>query len=139
MTGLNIVMIGGNLGADPEKRVTPSGQSLVRMNVAVPFQKKVGDQWVDAPRWIRITVWGKDADFIAKYAQKGSYIVTQCELVPNQWTDKDGTKRYELVVQLTKLNQLTNTRKVQAARDEAPTPEEHELPQDDEGPPIDMP
>jgi hypothetical protein len=58
--GLNKVMLLGNLGADPELRVTPSGQSILKLRLATTesYLDKGGTRQ-ERTEWHRITVWGK--------------------------------------------------------------------------------
>ena len=58
--GLNRVMLLGNLGADPELRVTPGGQSVLKLRLATTesYVDKGGTRQ-ERTDWHRITVWGK--------------------------------------------------------------------------------
>jgi single-strand DNA-binding protein len=53
-----IILI-GNLGKDPEMRVTPSGQSVTTLSVATNRRYNGSNgQPVKETTWFRITVWG---------------------------------------------------------------------------------
>ncbi len=102
MASVNRVMLIGNLGADPEKRVTGTGQSVTTFNVATT------DRWTDKAgqkqektEWHRIVVWGPQADNCAQYLSKGRQVYIEGKLQTRQWDDKKGEKRYttEVVAQ----------------------------------------
>src|ERR1700724_4709403 len=58
--GLNRVMLLGNLGADPELRVTPGGQSVLKLRLATTEScVDKGGTRQERTDWHRITVWGK--------------------------------------------------------------------------------
>lgn len=99
-TGMNRAFLLGHLGQDPELRTTQSGQSMLKLSVATPHAKKVNDEWVETPDWHRITLWGKDAEYVARVAHKGALLGVECAVRPNKWTDKNGNVQYgvELVV-----------------------------------------
>lgn len=95
MNGLNKVYLIGYVGRDPEVRSTPGGKTMVKLSVATPCKKKVGDEWVDTPDWHRLTAWEKTAEYIAKYINKGDAIAVECAIKPSKWTDRDGKIHYE--------------------------------------------
>lgn len=97
--GLNKVMVMGNLGADPELRVTQGGQSVMDLNVAV------NSSYLDRNRvrqekteWVRCTVWGKRAEALAKFLRKGAQVFVEGELTTSSWDDQQGIKRYSTKV-----------------------------------------
>ena len=70
--GLNRVMLLGNLGADPELRVTPGGQSILKLRLATTesyLDKNNTRQ--ERTDWHRVTVWGKRGEALAKILAQG--------------------------------------------------------------------
>ena len=62
--------ITGNLGRQPEIKYLESGSTVCDFSVAVKQWKK------DAPaRWVKITCWGKTAEFAANFLNKGDKVV----------------------------------------------------------------
>lgn len=97
--GLNKVMLLGNLGADPELRVTPQGTSVLKLRLAT------SETWLDKDRnkqerteWHSVTVWGKRAEALSKFLTKGSRIFVEGGLKTDSYDDKDGVKRYRTEV-----------------------------------------
>lgn len=102
MASMNKAIIIGNLGGDPEKRVTGNGQAVTTFNVAT------NERWTDKSgqkqertEWHRIVVWGTQADSCAQYLAKGRQVYIEGRLQTRQWDDKEGNKRYttEIVAQ----------------------------------------
>ncbi|OGQ22455.1 MAG: single-stranded DNA-binding protein [Deltaproteobacteria bacterium RIFCSPLOWO2_02_FULL_44_10] len=102
MASLNKVILIGNLGQDPEKKVTGSGQTVVHFSVATSerWNDKSG-QKQEKTEWHRIVVWGQQAENCAQYLAKGRQAYIEGRLQTRQWEDKEGNKRYttEVVAQ----------------------------------------
>ena len=81
------IIIVGNLGRDPEMRYTPSGQAVTSMNVASNRTYKNADGTnVKETIWFRVSVWGKQAETVSQYLHKGSKVLIEGRLVPDQST-----------------------------------------------------
>ncbi|MFA4972695.1 MAG: single-stranded DNA-binding protein [bacterium] len=95
MASVNKVILIGNLGADPEKRVTGSGQVVTNFNIATTerWNDKSG-QKQERTEWHRIVVWGQQAENCAQYLSKGRPVYIEGNLRTRQWDDKEGIKRY---------------------------------------------
>lgn len=94
--GLNRVMLLGNLGADPELRVTQGGQAVLNLRLATTEtyldRDKVRKERTD---WHNVVVWGKRAEALAKILGKGSSIFVEGSLRTSSYDDRDGNKRYK--------------------------------------------
>jgi single-strand DNA-binding protein len=92
--GLNRVMLVGNLGADPELRVTPSGQSILKLRLATTesYLDKGGTRQ-ERTEWHRITVWGKRGEALSKMLAKGMTIFVEGRIQTSSY-EKNGEKRY---------------------------------------------
>jgi single-strand DNA-binding protein len=93
--GLNRVMLLGNLGADPELRMTSGGQSVLKMRLATSEtyldRNKVRQERTE---WHNVVVWGKRAEALGKFLTKGSKLFVEGGLRTSSYDDKDGNKRY---------------------------------------------
>lgn len=93
------IIIVGNLGRDPEMRYTPSGQAVTNFNVATSRQYTGSDgNPVKETIWFRVSTWGKQAEICNQYLKKGSKVLIEGRLKPDQstggpriWTRQDGT------------------------------------------------
>lgn len=92
--GLNKVSLLGNLGADPELRVTQGGQAVLNLRLATTenyLDKSNVRQ--ERTEWHRCTVWGKRAEGLAKILKKGDRIFVEGGLRTTSY-EKNGEKRY---------------------------------------------
>jgi single-strand DNA-binding protein len=92
--GLNKVMLLGNLGADPELRVTPGGQSVLKLRLATTesYLDKNGTRQ-ERTDWHSVTVWGKRGEALSKFLAKGSSIFVEGRIQTGSY-EKNGEKRY---------------------------------------------
>lgn len=95
MSGLNKVMLLGNLGADPEVKYTSSGSSVCNFTLAT------SDSWTDKSgkkqdktEWHRIVVWSKLAELCGEYLSKGRQVFLEGKIQTRSWEDREGNKRY---------------------------------------------
>lgn len=94
------IIIAGNLGRDPEMRYTPNGQAVTNFSIASNrFYRKSDGEQVKETIWFRVTSWGKQAETCNNYLQKGSKVLIEGRLKPDEnggpriWTTQDGTTR----------------------------------------------
>jgi single-strand DNA-binding protein len=97
--GLNRVMLLGNLGADPELRMTSGGQAVLKLRLATSEtyldRNKVRQERTE---WHSVVVWGKRGEALAKVLAKGSRIFVEGGLRTSSYDDKEGKKRYKTEV-----------------------------------------
>ena len=94
---LNKVMLIGNLGRDPEIKVTPSGQALARFSVATTEtwkdpQNPTGER-KSKTEWHNIVVWGKQAEIAEKFLRKGKQVLIEGRIQYREYTDQAGVKK----------------------------------------------
>ena len=95
---MNKVIISGRLTRDPEMRYSQSAEpvAITRISVAVNRRfKRDGEPDAD---FINCVAFGKNAEFISKYFNKGKMIGIVGSLRTNNWTDNNGQKRYSTEV-----------------------------------------
>jgi single-strand DNA-binding protein len=97
--GLNRVLLMGNLGADPELRVTNSGQAVLKLRLATSEtyldRNKVRQERTE---WHNVVIWGKRAEALSKFLTKGSRLFVEGGLRTSSYDDKEGNKRYRTEV-----------------------------------------
>jgi single-strand DNA-binding protein len=102
MASYNKVLLMGNLTRDPQLRYTPSQMAVADFGIAVneKFTTKSGEKREDVA-FIDITAWGKQAELVNQYFQKGKPIFIEGRLKYETWEDKQGGgKRHKLTVTL---------------------------------------
>jgi single-strand DNA-binding protein len=95
MSGVNKVILIGNLGADPTMRYTPSGTAVANFNIATTerFTNRNGER-DSRTEWHRVVAWGRLAEICNQYLKKGKQIYVEGRLQTRTWEDQSGTKRY---------------------------------------------
>lgn len=94
----------GNLGADPELRMTPQGQAVLNFRVACTEtyldRNKVRQEHTE---WMSVVVWGKRAEALAKFLGKGAGVTVIGKLRTSTYDDRDGVKRYKTELKATEV------------------------------------
>jgi single-strand DNA-binding protein len=99
----NIVLIVGNLGADPVTRQGANDTSIATLSVGTsrPKRDAEGKTFKDESgftakeiEWHRVTCFNGLSRIVAQYATKGMLVSVRGRLHYTRWTDKDGVERY---------------------------------------------
>ncbi len=101
--GLNKVMLLGNLGADPELKMTAGGQAVLKLRLATTesyLDRNNSRQ--ERTEWHSVTLWGKRAEALAKFLAKGERIFVEGSLRTSSY-EKDGEKRYRTEINATNI------------------------------------
>ena len=95
---LNKVMLIGNLGSDPEVRMTPSNIQVATLSIATSSSwKDQSGNWQEKTEWHRVILWRGLADVAQKYLKKGNSVYIEGRLQTRSWED-NGQKRYSTEV-----------------------------------------
>ncbi|MFP4163715.1 MAG: single-stranded DNA-binding protein [Chitinispirillaceae bacterium] len=100
MTGVNKVILIGNLGKDPELKYTPQGRAVTNFPLAT------SERWTDKngqkqerTEWHNIVLWGRQAEVANQYLQKGRTCYIEGRISTRSWEDRDGNKRYRTEIE----------------------------------------
>tara|TARA_B100000405_G_C16325525_1_gene278200 strand:- start:10 stop:393 length:384 start_codon:yes stop_codon:yes gene_type:complete len=107
MSGINKVILIGNLGKDPEVRYLDSGVAVANLSLATSenYKNKDGER-VTQTEWHDVVLWRGLAEVAEKYLKKGSSIYVEGKLRTNKWVDKDENTRYKTEILADKLTML---------------------------------
>lgn len=123
MAYLNKVMLIGNIGKDPEVRVSQaSGRKRVSFSLATSrrYRDNNGEQKEDT-QWHNIVGWGKSADIFEQLGiSKGTAIYVEGSLTNRSWNDQNGQKRYATEVNMESFQVLTPRGQAQGGNPYAP-------------------
>lgn len=99
MASFNKVILMGNLTRDPELRVTPQGMAICKIGLAVnrTFKGSDGNNQEEVT-FVDVDAFGKQAEVIGKFMNKGKPILIEGRLRMDNWTTKEGDKRSKMVV-----------------------------------------
>jgi single-strand DNA-binding protein len=97
-SGVNKVILIGNLGKDPEVRYAQSGTAICTLRLAVTERRKDGDGWKDQTEWVDVVTFGKTAENAGQYLQKGRQIYVDGRMQTRQYKDKEGNDKWRTEV-----------------------------------------
>ncbi|MFI9508396.1 single-stranded DNA-binding protein [Nocardia sp. NPDC052566] len=103
MTGEITLTVVGNLTADPEHKLLPSGQTVANFTVAQNSRvyDRASNEWRDgAVVFMRCSVWGEMADHLAASLAKGVRVIVSGRLRQRSYEDRNGATQWivELMV-----------------------------------------
>jgi len=94
--GINKVILIGNLGQDPETRMTAQGSAVTNLNLATDesYKDKQTGQVVPKTEWHRVVLFNRLAEIAKDYLRKGSKVYIEGRLQTRKWQDQQGQDRY---------------------------------------------
>ncbi|MCM1168370.1 MAG: single-stranded DNA-binding protein [Bacteroides sp.] len=106
MSGVNKVILIGNLGKDPEVYVFDNGRKRARLTLATTeyYKSRQGDR-IEHTEWHSVVLYGDLAEVSEKYLKKGMKIYVEGRLRTRMWEDK-GQKRYYVEVEAKTMEML---------------------------------
>ena len=101
MSGINKVILVGNLGKDPEMRYLQNETAVASFNIATT------DEWKDKEtgkkksftEWHRIVAFGQLAQICGEHLSKGKQVYVEGKLKTRSYEDKKQTTRYITEIQ----------------------------------------
>ena len=94
------ITIVGNLGGDPQMRYMPDGSAVTNFSLATNrrWTDQSTGQPVDETTWVRVSVWGRQAETVNQYLSKGRRVLVEGRIQPDPatggprlWTRQDGS------------------------------------------------
>lgn len=94
---LNKAILMGRLTRDPELRHTQSNTAVCSFTLAIDRDRKDqnGERQTD---FIDCTAWGKTAEFVAKWFNKGTMAIAVGRIQSRKWQDQNGNNRTSIEV-----------------------------------------
>ncbi len=85
----------GYVGKDAELTYTPSGTAACKFSIAVNRGKGKDGEEIK-PLWVNCVIWAKRGESLAPHIKKGTFAVVAGEMDIREYTDKQGTSRWSL-------------------------------------------
>lgn len=100
----NRVQLIGRIGQAPEIKNFDGGKKLAQVTLATNevYYTDKGDR-VESTQWHSVTAWGKTADIIERFVDKGREIAVEGKLIYRNYEDKSGNKRYVTEIVATEI------------------------------------
>lgn len=99
---LNLCQFIGRLGQDPSIKYMPSGDAVANVSIAVGWKSK--DK--EGVEWVPLVFFGKLAEIVGKYLEKGSQVYVSGKFRTRKWEDKEGVSRYTTEIIVNDLQML---------------------------------
>src|SRR3981081_2360833 len=96
MASMAKISIIGNVGRDPEMRMTPSGRPVCDFSVAVNRVSNSGGERSEQTDWYRVSCWGKQAETAQQTIRRGQQIYVAGRCSPRPYTNKDNVEKTSL-------------------------------------------
>jgi single-strand DNA-binding protein len=107
MSGVNKVILIGNLGKDPEVRYLENGKAVANVTLATTerYKDREGNQ-VESTEWHDLEMWDGLAKIAEQYLQKGKSIYVEGKIKTDSWQDEQGVKKYRTRIRVQNMTML---------------------------------
>ena len=108
MASVNKVILVGNLGADPETRFIPNGDTVANIRLATTesWKDKASGEKKEITEWHRVVLYRKLGEIAGQYLKKGSAVYIEGRIRTRKWQDKEGQDRYSTEIEATEMQML---------------------------------
>lgn len=124
MASFNQVILIGNLTRDPQLKYSPNQTAICEFGLAVNHKwKSAAGEAKEEVTFVDCTAWGRIAEVINQYVQKGNPLMVVGRLKLDSWEDKSGGgKRSKLSVVVESMQLLGSPRGGEGERTESRPP-----------------
>jgi len=105
---LNVIALVGRLTRESELRYSSGGMAICSFSLAVNRRKRTADnKWEDEANFFNCTMFGKSAEGLNQYLEKGRQVSIQGELRQSRW-EQDGQSRSRVEIVVNSLQLLAS-------------------------------
>lgn len=106
MRGINLVVLGGNVGNAPEVKNTQAGMAIASFSLAMSEKWKKDGEEESRVEWVRVVCFSNLAEICGKYLGKGDGVLVVGRLRSREY-EKDGEKKKVTEIIADKVHFLT--------------------------------
>ena len=120
-SGINKVILVGNLGKDPDMRYTAGGDAVANLSIATSESwndNQTGEK-KEKTEWHRVVFFRRIAEVCGEYLKKGSSVYIEGSLRTRDWEDDQGNKRYTTEI-IGREMQMLGGRRSEESMDQSP-------------------
>ena len=85
----------GRIGQTVEVKFLSNGNAVANLSIACGDDYTKDGEKVEQTNWVNVTAYGKLAEIIGKYCEKGKQVFISGKLTNSNWEDAEGNKRYK--------------------------------------------
>jgi len=106
MSGINKVILVGNIGQKPELKYSSNGKAVCNLSIATSesWTDKTTGQKKEKTEWHKVCLFEKLAEIAGKYLDKGSKVYVEGKMQTRKWTDSNGVEKYTTEVVVSGFN-----------------------------------
>lgn len=106
--GKNLVILIGNLGQEPDVRLTQDGTCMANLSIATDesYKDKQTNQIVPRTEWHKCVAAGRLGEICKDYLKKGSKVYIEGKLQTRKWQDQSGQDRYTTEIRVREMQML---------------------------------
>lgn len=121
MAYLNRCMFIGNVGKEPQIRVTSKGGNVASFSIAVSkrYRDNNGEQ-KEVTNWVNCTAFGKLSEVVKNLVTRGTQVYVEGEYNVNSYTDESGNKKSVTGINVVTLQVLSGFKGHEDDGDEEP-------------------
>ena len=106
MASVSKIIIIGNVGRDPELRMTPNGRPVCEFSVAVNRVTGKAEDRQEQTDWYRVSCWQGLAERAQQMITKGRLVYVEGRFTPRTYTDREGKERLSLDISASDFQML---------------------------------
>ena len=134
---VNVVVLIGRLGKDPELKYTPAGRAVCNFSLATSRRWNAQDEGTkEATTWHNMVAWGKQAEVLNEHCHKGKEMYFKGRIDNRSYEDKEGVKKYISEVVVEEFQFIGPREDVQQTRGDATSPPDRDNKDDGSGLPF---
>lgn len=107
---INVVILEGNLGQNPEFIALQNGNKLAKLSLAVQksYRDKNGN-WNSSTSWTELTCYSEYTQQKIEALKKGDHIIIEGEFGTNEYTDNQGIKHNNPQIKISEIKKIEKT------------------------------
>src|ERR1700704_4441186 len=112
MASVSKIVIIGNVGRDPELRMTPNGRPVCEFSVAVNRVTGKAEDRQEQTDWYRVSCWstlagrGEPGGGAQEWVERGRLLYIEGRFTPRTYTDREGKERLSLDISASDFQML---------------------------------
>jgi single-strand DNA-binding protein len=105
----NRIMVIGNVGDDPDVRITNSGRKKVEINIATTnrYTNKGTGEEITETDWHRVEFWGKLGNIVESYVKKGALVMVEGMQKNISYETDEGERKTRSYIKADEVKMLT--------------------------------
>lgn len=118
MSGVNMVVLSGRIGGEPEEKVV-NGKIVRSFRIANPrWDPKTSAEVAD---WYTVSVWDREAERSVKILKTGNNVLIEGRVSHREWTDQAGKKHWWFEIIAQRINLLSYSKREQETKRAEPS------------------